>query len=594
MRFGERSEAERRLLRAAINGDTACCGPNQDTSHQGNDPSNAGSWRSERQIRAELIQWLCTEPEAAQRANSRGVNVLAAKVTGDLDLSFTNMGFPLSLCHCYLVNDANLTYLTIPALSLRGTRTRSLRANGLSVKQDIRLDQGFVSTGDVFLQGAHIGGSLVCNAGSFRNPAHAALSADRITVGGSVFLKDGFRAEGEVRLPGAQIGSNLECDGGLFQNPGGQALIAERIKVEGSVFLRNGFSAEGIVTLLGARIEGTLDCEKGTFTNPGDVAFWADYVKVGAAYLRDGFRANGRVIFHGAEFARGLHCRQGTFSALNLNTAAIRGIFHWKNVDDAQSTHLDLRNASVDALEDEKASWPEHGSLHLDGFVYDRFSEGPTDAKSRLMWLARVQEFTLQPYQQLAKVLRESGDARGARQVLFEMEHRRRSREDNRWYQRAWGWILKMTIGYGHKSWRALSCLLGLIVLGLVLFGFGYLGGAMVPSDKDAYEAFEQRGEPPSYYPSFNALIYSVENAFPLVSLGVKDRWEPNPGIASTMPVLRCRALQAVGGFSLRNWHPCRIYASWVLRCWLWFQILAGWVLATLFVAGLAGVVKSG
>ncbi len=230
-------------------------------------------------------------------------------------------------------------------------------------------------------------------------------------------------------------------------------------------------------------------------------------------------------------------------------------------------------------MEDEEASWPEHGSLHLDGFVYGRFSEGPADTKTRLRWLARIQEFTLQPYQQLAKVLRESGDARGARQVLFEMERRRRAREDSRWYQRVWGWILKLTIGYGQRSGLARSRLLCLIILGFTLFGFGYFGGAMVPTDKDAYAAFEQQGQPPKYYPSFNALIYSLENAFPLVSLGVKDRWEPNPGIVSTIPELRCRGLQAMGRFSLRNWHPCRIYAPWALRGWLWFQILAGWVL---------------
>ena len=384
VRFGEVSEAERRLLRAAIKGDTANCGPNHDTSHQGNDPANVGSWGSERQIRAELIQWLCNEPEAAQRVDPRGVHVLAAKVTGDLDLSFTNMVFPLSLCHCCLVNDANLTCLTIPALSLRGTRTRSLRANGLSVKQDIRLDQGFVSTGVFFCRGLTSVAAWYATRGTFRNPARAALSADRITVGASIFLKDGFRAEGEVRLPGAQIGSNLECDGGLFQNPDGAALIAQSINAKGGVFFRQGFSAEGTVNLVGARIGSGLDCEAGIFANPGEDAICADYIKVGQAYLRDGFRANGRVSFHGAEFARGLHCRGGMFSALNLNTAAIRGILHWKNVDNAQTTELDLRNASADALVDEEASWPEHGSLHLDGFVYGRFSEGPRNAKMRL------------------------------------------------------------------------------------------------------------------------------------------------------------------------------------------------------------------
>lgn len=159
LRFRQVSEAERRVLCAAAKGGTAYCGPSENSGDRSNDPANAGSWGGERQVRAELIRWLCTQPDAAQEVDPRGVHVWAAKITGDLDLSFSNVGFPLSLCNCWLVNDAILTCLTIPALSLRGTRTQSLYANGVIAKQDIRFDRGFVSTGDVFLQAAHIGGA---------------------------------------------------------------------------------------------------------------------------------------------------------------------------------------------------------------------------------------------------------------------------------------------------------------------------------------------------------------------------------------------------------------------------------------------------
>jgi nucleoside-diphosphate-sugar epimerase len=68
------------------------------------------------------------------------------------------------------------------------------------------------------------------------------------------------------------------------------------------------------------------------------------------------------------------------------------------------------------------AGRPVRAVVKLDGLVYARISESAADAKTRLGWLSRMNRFTLQPYQQLAKVLREAGDASGSGQVLFEME----------------------------------------------------------------------------------------------------------------------------------------------------------------------------
>jgi hypothetical protein len=226
-------------------------------------------------------------------------------------------------------------------------------------------------------------------------------------------------------------------------------------------------------------------------------------------------------------------------------------------------------NASVGSLVDDEESWPSKGNLLLDGFVYGHISgESPRDAKTRLRWLERQDPFTPKPYRQLAKVLRETGDVRGARRVLFEMECRRRQVEDRSWYARAWGWVLRLTIGYGFYSWWAVGWLVLLTIVGWGLFWSGYVWGAMAPTDKDAYCFFRTQGRPPDYYQRFTASVYSLENSLPFVSLGQKDHWTPDPSPQGSwlMP-----------GF---------------LRWFRWGQVLLGWLLATLFVAGVTGVVR--
>jgi hypothetical protein len=165
-------------------------------------------------------------------------------------------------------------------------------------------------------------------------------------------------------------------------------------------------------------------------------------------------------------------------------------------------------------------------------------------------------------------VLRETGDDSGARRVLFEMERRRRQEEDRSWYARLWGWVLKWTIGYGFYSWRALGWLVLLTALGWGLFRYGYFAGAMAPTDKDAYCFFREQGRPPNYYQRFTASVYALENSLPFVNLGQKDHWTPDPNAQGS---------RRMPGF---------------LRWFLWGQVLLGWLLATLFVAGVTGVVR--
>ena len=170
--------------------------------------------------------------------------------------------------------------------------------------------------------------------------------------------------------------------------------------------------------------------------------------------------------------------------------------------------------------------------------------------------------------------------------MLIEMQQRLRKQDPGPWAVFA-SWTLRKTIGYGLRPLRAISWLLGLTALGFVLFGLGYLGGAMVPTDKEAYGVFEQRGYPPVYYSQFNPLIYSFERSFPLVNLGVNDRWQPAPGGVTIVPLLKCRTFRWMHDRRIQLGNPT------LLRGWMWIQTLTGWILATLFVVGLTGIVKS-
>jgi hypothetical protein len=58
---------------------------------KGTDPAGADQWQSEREIRSELIRWLCIERTAVNKVDPRGVSVHAAKMTGELDLSFATV-----------------------------------------------------------------------------------------------------------------------------------------------------------------------------------------------------------------------------------------------------------------------------------------------------------------------------------------------------------------------------------------------------------------------------------------------------------------------------------------------------------------------
>jgi hypothetical protein len=312
--------AEKNLLAKAPAGEVAFSGIPGDRTHPGNDPGKADIpegmpwWGPDRDIAADLIRWLCVDRLAREQIDQKGLQIMGAKITGKLDLNFTVLIFPLHLLNCALVEDASLIQMEAPRLTLDGSRTKSITADGAVVKGGIYLRSGFHAEGLVQLLDVRVAGILDCSDGMFNNPGGHALLALGADVKGSVHMRGSFHAKGTVGLTSARIGGELDCLGGRFENLGGVALDVAGCEVKGPVFLSDGFHADGTVRLEGLRSGGDLICSDGMFNNPSGQAFLALGADVkGSVYMRGGFHSKGMVDLSSAQIGGKLACVGGKF-----------------------------------------------------------------------------------------------------------------------------------------------------------------------------------------------------------------------------------------------------------------------------------------
>lgn len=574
---GFHAEGEVRLSRAHVRGDLECSGA---MFHNGFSPTEVGSGTA---------------------LNGDGIDVTGSvflrgvRVEGEVRLPRVKVGGDIDFIAAKIANPFRWGPAGSPA---------ALTMEGAVVGGNVVFNGQFHAQGFVNLQGVQIAGRLICNSATFENspPPGAsvsmpALDASLSNIVSGAFLGGQFRADGEVRLQAARIGTVLECDGGKFYNPpranvnaSGYALTADGLRVNGRVAMGRGFRADGEVFIIGAQIGGDLDCGGGEFNNPpvvnttiGGRALSAHRITVeGNAFIRSGFSSSGEVSFQGASIQGNLEGTSAKFlGELNLASITVKGAIMLSSIVEPKRLALTLTNASVGALADEAASWPQVGGLLLDGFVYERFSgPAPKDCKSRLNWLARQRPFLPQPYRQVAKVLKEEGETAGAVEILYEMERHIRARDDRWWRARLADPVLRWTVGYGYYPARAFWWLAGLVLLGFALYAVGYRIGSITPTDKDAYATFKNDRQLPAHYERFHGFVYSVENSLPFVKLGQVDRWQPDPQPQSRawqIPILRLRL--------------CVPFAA-LLRWYQWLQIFFGWILGTLFLGAVTGIIR--
>lgn len=516
-------------------------------------------------VRASLIRYLLVGRDGAPRLHEKGLRLSGAAITGPLDLEGCRIACDIGLSDCRF--DA--------ALNLRSAMIDSL-----------------------ILDGSILPG----------------LIADKLEARGGVYLR-GATVEGPVRLPGARLSGGLVCDGATLDRPGATALDLSSLEVRGGVTLR-GAQVAGAVVLTAAQLDDDLDMLGATIANADAEAVKADGIAVRGSVIARRATITGTLMLTGARVGREVVLNGGAFSqpdgiAVALNRATVDGSLSL--VEGARfDGMLNLNGTTVDSLIDSADCWPLPQQLALNRFLYRGFLSGPTDARSRLDWLARQnpghwdEDFWPQPYEQLAAVLTETGHGDDAQRVLImkeRLQRRARRRRATPALSRAtlWVWdgLLKVTVGYGRQPLLAALWLLFFWTLGGAAFTAtqwaealrpnvtvvlrspewvlcGVPRGSLLPlaSSSDVRPGLAAPGQSQlacylrqpeaAAYPKFNAWMYSLDAVLPALETGQAASWAPDVR------------------------HP----AGYAAKTFAYVLTVVGWALSLLAVAGFSGLVR--
>jgi hypothetical protein len=255
MKVSELTQSERKVWQAAVSGslvDLRLGDRDLDS------PERWAEWGTERTVRAEVIVELLMGDGEAASLTVKGVRLQGARITGDLNLEASTLRCPLALVDCSFASAINIEEASAASVRLSGSHVPTLRARQLRTRGDLRLDDGFSVSGEVSLQGAHIGGQLNCTQGQFSNPNGPVLNADGLIVDQDMVCGERFSATSEVRLLGAHIGGQLNCTGGQFSNPGGSAITLQRATVTGPLLMASAM-LDGMLDLTAAKTSSFHD-----------------------------------------------------------------------------------------------------------------------------------------------------------------------------------------------------------------------------------------------------------------------------------------------------------------------------------------------
>jgi hypothetical protein len=322
--------------------------------------------------------------------------------------------------------------------------------------------------------------------------------------------------------------------------------------VTGNLEAGGGFTADGELQLGGVRIGGNADFDGAILRGGGGPAISADHLTVAGNFTaRHGFAADGGLLLIHAEIGlqltfAGAELRAPDSWALHLGGARAGSL--WLTFAKAPVGRVRLSGLTVDTFFDDPATWP--AELDLIGCTYRLLiARTPTPpgtpsppqevtVQRRLGWLCRSPDgFAPQPYEELAAMYRRNGQDAESRRVLLERQRRRRSALPQP--GRLFGYALDGLIGYGYRTWLAGIWL-------VVFWALGTLTFTLQPSTaRNPLEA-----------PEHNAALQALDLLLPIIDLGHDGVWRQT-GMAQYVAAL---------------------------------LVIAGWVLTTAVVAGLARV----
>jgi hypothetical protein len=369
--------------------------------------------------------------------------------TGKFTYDAFTIGYWLRLCGAEIRGNLDMRGCVLEGLTGNDPRV-PLFADGLTVKSNILLSDGFRADGEIRLNGAQISRNLDCSGGTISNPRGYTLAAAGAKVDGTVYLcrtpswttyqrRFPFTSTGTVRLEGATIQGDLDCSGsrfiaGPFLTPNVRppaeererlyAINAEGINVGATVKFRDTdegdiFSVQGAIQLISAKIGGDLNCMGARFDFPGEELLVADGMVVDGTTFFKGAYVNGLLRLAHVNLKDGLYLDQMEFDTMppcrdwfgddNVSRrelgpnargvyarqATVGGNFRWESNRKILSRRpaptnywLYLEGSKTDIVRDDPDSWQRLDHFNVDGCSYSRFSN-PSDYRWRVDELDR-------------------------------------------------------------------------------------------------------------------------------------------------------------------------------------------------------------
>jgi hypothetical protein len=466
-----------------------------------------------------------------------GIDATNLEVDGDLGLSGVSSSRAVQLTGAHLHRDVRL----------HGARLRhgedqeiALDADHLVVDGSVA-GPGFEAAGTVTMAGARVIGSVRLDGAKITADGNRAVAyhGDGMTVGQD-FNAQGLRAEGEVRLVDVTIASTLELRGAKLINAGRVTLRLDRAEISSSLYCDNGFTAVGEVCAIGAHVKGSVYLNNAELGTPTPVSRTTAQTGIALRLVRtkidgdfgcwEGFVGHGTIDL----------ARSSVAGEFRLVTTALKG--HPKAADltscqfatvtlsgEPPAGFVDLTKAKADFFKDSAAYW-QSGNIVLDEFEYRSIQMTWVTVKQREQWLSRAMEasrrkpggdhdgYLPQPYEQLAEVYRRAGDDHAARRIQL-AKHRQRNRVTS-WHRapyKVWNLLQDGVIGYGYAPLRALTWLVGLFVLGVLLFRYGSTPYSIASGHRS--------------FTLSNSVGYTLDLLLPTSALQERQVWQSSSGL---------------------------------------------------------------
>lgn len=493
-----------------------------------------------------FLRWLATDPDAGKLLDFKGVRVRSLIVAGNLDFDNCTLTAALTFQDCdingeILIDSAILRNLELEQCTLNG----AVNGGNTVINGSLSFTKS-ISNHGLILDRLLVTGALSLAGSDFRN-SQTDICLDGARITGSVLLSSGFKAAGQVRMHGARMG-DLDCTGATF---------AER---------------DGSFSLDGATINGDLT-------------------------LSSNFNCPGEVRLPGSHILGNLECIDATIGSLICHNMIVDGDLMWTDIRNAAKARLSLVGVKVKGFRDQKSTWPSAGNLELEGLVYEQLTvheeQGnlptpkgeltprlPFSAVERIEWINRQEADRLresQPWMQLSRIAQSLGDEDGAHHVVYQLARHRAKRSllPVRSLRIGFAWLRE-------QPFRIALSILTILILCSTVFWSASERGGIAPRDKDSYAAWV-KGQPyPAAFPTFNPVIYSLENELPLVKFGQDDKWAPDP---AHKPV-------QLGTSCLLHWTSA--FNSYSFLTFVrWLSIVLGWVQATVLAGALGNRFKS-